>query len=373
MTQVEIRFTCKTVMEMNEQNQPPSEKHHSLGDTLAIVGLALTLITWALYPAIWMKGVAVLCATGLLIYLVYHSHFTRRASNRNKHISAVAIGFCVLVIGGFQLRGQWKSENQASPSNSDLTPQLNQLPLASTPLASITAPIPQELTPKRKKVIPYRNAHSRAESTIRGTNNTLVGSVSNGPIIGDGNTIVGATDANGNTVLNHGGTAIGRGATADSTSIAIGANARAGILASPVQQPTINIAPGGFATSGGYLDHPQINNFRNPLPNISWTPAEAERSQTQTVSIDLLGNFTTPAFGIKCDSPCLFVGQGILKGRILIDRGEGTPLQTDNPAVIGVSYNMGQMVRGTHLIFTIKSRDGVPFSVLDVYPLDLQK
>jgi hypothetical protein len=46
--------------------------------------------------------------------------------------------------------------------------------------------------------------------------------------MGNGNTIIGPTDSRGNTIINRGGTAIGNGATADPTSIAIGAGAHAG-------------------------------------------------------------------------------------------------------------------------------------------------
>lgn len=63
---------------------------------------------------------------------------------------------------------------------------------------------------------------------VQGSDNTLVGDVGKRSITGNGNTIVGATDSNGNTILNRGGTAIGRGATADQTGIAIGAGAHAG-------------------------------------------------------------------------------------------------------------------------------------------------
>lgn len=46
--------------------------------------------------------------------------------------------------------------------------------------------------------------------------------------MGSGNTVVGPTDSRGNAIINQGGTAIGSGACADSTSVAIGANANAG-------------------------------------------------------------------------------------------------------------------------------------------------
>jgi len=60
-----------------------------------------------------------------------------------------------------------------------------------------------------------------------GSNNTMV-NVPTPANMGSGNTFVGPTDSNGNTIFNRGGTAIGAGAQADSTSIAIGAGAHAG-------------------------------------------------------------------------------------------------------------------------------------------------
>lgn len=68
-----------------------------------------------------------------------------------------------------------------------------------------------------------------------GDNNTIV----NATIpesMGSGNTFVGATDPSGNTILNKGGTAIGAGARADETSIAIGAGALGG-KREPEQKP----------------------------------------------------------------------------------------------------------------------------------------
>ncbi len=62
-----------------------------------------------------------------------------------------------------------------------------------------------------------------------GSDNTYVGE---GPVpaMGDGNTIYTLADANGSVLLNRGGTAIGAGARADSTSVAVGAGALGGDL-----------------------------------------------------------------------------------------------------------------------------------------------
>jgi hypothetical protein len=60
-----------------------------------------------------------------------------------------------------------------------------------------------------------------------GNNNTVVG-VPPPANMGSGNTFVGPTDTQGNTIINRGGTAIGAGACADQTGVAIGAGANAG-------------------------------------------------------------------------------------------------------------------------------------------------
>jgi hypothetical protein len=72
------------------------------------------------------------------------------------------------------------------------------------------------------------------------------------------------------------------------------------------QQPAVNIAPGGFAVSGGTVVNPAVNNFA-PQPHISWTQNQIEakdgKGQTKIVlTVDHLVEL--PAFGITCDIPC---------------------------------------------------------------------
>lgn len=66
-----------------------------------------------------------------------------------------------------------------------------------------------------------------------GDNNTVL--MPNPPSsMGSGNTIIGAADSNGNTIITRGGTAMGVGACADQTSVAIGTNAGAGTCTRPI-------------------------------------------------------------------------------------------------------------------------------------------
>lgn len=95
------------------------------------------------------------------------------------------------------------------------------LPTPQKRTASTAAEHPQ---PERKK---KTLQHPPLTKPQIGSDNTLV-NVPIPPSLGDGNTFIGPTDANGNTIYNKGGTAIGKDACADPTSIAIGAGANAG-------------------------------------------------------------------------------------------------------------------------------------------------
>jgi hypothetical protein len=109
-----------------------------------------------------------------------------------------------------------------------------------------------------------------------GNDNTLV-NVPVPPALGNGNTIIGPTDSNGNTIYNKGGTAIGAGATADPTSIAIGAGAHAcGNVVTP--PPVITQGPCSIAQIGGNgnqaaggncgVSEPEIQVTALGLPNL---------------------------------------------------------------------------------------------------------
>lgn len=122
----------------------------------------------------------------------------------------------------------------------------------SIPATTVTSSSNLPIT-KRKAVVPAANppVTKSLSGEIRGSDNTVVGD-DRRPIAGNGNTIIGATDAHGNTILNQGGMAIGRGANADPTSIAIGADAHAGTQQNYESQTCVGSAcaqgPGSRAT-----------------------------------------------------------------------------------------------------------------------------
>jgi hypothetical protein len=90
------------------------------------------------------------------------------------------------------------------------------------------APPQQHSEPSTPKDTNRKPPQAAAKGRIRGSDNTAVGNVGDRSIAGDGNTIVGPTDSHGNVILNQGGTAIGNGAVAGPSRIAIGPHANAG-------------------------------------------------------------------------------------------------------------------------------------------------
>jgi hypothetical protein len=114
-----------------------------------------------------------------------------------------------------------------------------------------------------------------------GKDSVAMGRIPDGSKIGDGSVVVGATDINGNTVLNQGGLAVGRGATTDPTSIAIGAGAHAG----NGNVGSVEVQPGAVASFGqqGGITAGQINVF----PDESKMPVSIEYSQARVSPTEL--------------------------------------------------------------------------------------
>jgi hypothetical protein len=121
-------------------------------------------------------------------------------------------------------------------------------PVATQPSA-LPAPSGSPQAGVQSKPKPKQHAHNNQNkpkpapaTVIKGADNTVVGN-DTPSIEGNGNTYVGATDANGNSILNHGGVAIRKGAKADSTSIAIGSGAGAGKPQEPSPTPAGQTPP----------------------------------------------------------------------------------------------------------------------------------
>jgi hypothetical protein len=78
---------------------------------------------------------------------------------------------------------------------------------------------------------------------------------------------------------------------------------------------TTNIAPGGFAVSGGYLDHPSINKLSEPLPHLlgfelidssdsKYHLPLDQNKQTVTFRLYTDTSWSDPQFLVLCDRPC---------------------------------------------------------------------
>lgn len=76
------------------------------------------------------------------------------------------------------------------------------------------------------KTMTKQNDEKKSKFKV-GKDSVVIGNVSPNAVIGDGSVVIGATDANGNTIINI-PMAVGRGAFAGPGSIAIGAGAGAG-------------------------------------------------------------------------------------------------------------------------------------------------
>ncbi len=99
-----------------------------------------------------------------------------------------------------------------------------------------------------------------------GDDNTVIGMPP--PRMGSGNTIINLTDDQGNMILNRGGTAIGRGAVADPTSIAIGATAMAGVPALvPLLREMAAMMEAADHAAGVDMTDDLIAHIESPNPN----------------------------------------------------------------------------------------------------------
>ena len=174
-------------------------------------------------------------------------------------------------------------------------------------------PLKLEAVPDQSKIAASQKVSSRvsasAHGIVSGSNNTTVGRIPFSAINGNGNTFVGATDDRGNTII-RGGTAIGQGATADPTSVAIGAGAHAG-----GQQQEMRCEPGSLCNQGTAVNAPQTVNNYGPPPlkvtvsaptPVQWAPPPGKYAAEITVSTNI--DWSPVSLLIDCNSPVESVG-----------------------------------------------------------------
>jgi hypothetical protein len=163
---------------------------------------------------------------------------------------------------------------------------------------------------------------------------------------------------------------------------------------SKITPTVVNYAPGGFATSGGYIDHPTINTFRPPLPPIDvsepiYGKAQPIYSQpmvrpgqmpappqqvgmshpTASVKITLNGIFQNPQFVADCNVPCAltmqsFLGPGTSSSS---DSRDFSPIATGDHMSAGAAINR-QMFIGEKIQLDFESLDDRPLEIKNVRP-----
>jgi hypothetical protein len=214
-----------------DENLPSTGFRLSLKDvllTLAASGFALGSLRSD--DVLVVVPMLALPATALIIICVLHSG--------SRTIRNLVAGVICLILGFVGWR--------------DLRAPTQTAPNTNAPVATVASkPVPQSQPSPAQSPVAHVKHHSRhvavasknnapavsGKGITLGTDAVGYGTIPDGTKIGNGSVLVGPTDSNGNTILNHGGTAIGRGATADPTSIAIGANAHAGGSAPPARGP----------------------------------------------------------------------------------------------------------------------------------------
>ena len=218
-----------------------------------------------------------------------------------------------------------------------------------------------------------------------GSDNTTYGNVAP-PASGSRNTYVGPTDSHGNTII-PAGTAVGAGAKADPTSVAIGSGAGTG------SAPITNNCPNGICISGGLVENPTVNNFTtstpappshfiqkpfpavvpDPVPSPSADPMVISTWKQRTISGMGLGSnpgvnvtITTdgpfiddPTFVVQCNIPCTGSASTNYSASF-----KGFTVDSD-PRIVGVEFDSPKrMSTGTEVNFRIFSNDSRAVSVI---------
>jgi len=218
-------------------------KHHNLGDSLTVLGLAVAAITWALVPNLLARAACVFVGLGILIYLAYRSHFVRNWRPWSKHVLSLVLVAGLLTLALFQLIPEWKrtkAATQSPPTNGTSSekekPQQN---------GSSVAAVPTQQLPHLSDTEKHNSNRKSKTAHVSGNDNTIYSPAAPVPSVsGNGNTIVGPTDSRGNSVITQPGTAIGRGAKAGPNGIAIGAGAGGG--ESSVQDELSSLVPARY-------------------------------------------------------------------------------------------------------------------------------
>ena len=292
-------------MDMPSPSPETAPKNHGLSDTLAILGLVVCLLAWVFIPGIWEKAVAIVVSAILLAYLSYRSHFTRDFSPKKQHVVAVVLVVVVLGAGVIQLHGDWKAEHPET-SKSEKPSGTNPASPAPQPQPP-TAAAPPIATASAKKP----DSPAAAPPCVPGTGMSVNGVHMNiGPGVPVGVKTTAVHIKGEHPCLHVSDVHANRGTGVD-------------IEPAATAPTTVNIAPGGFAVSGGTLVNPQVTNNLGPAPiNVHWefdpnhqpspSPSGHPRS---TVTFYTDRDDEMGQFAVTCDRACLADEMCVLLGR----------------------------------------------------------
>ena len=204
-----------------------------------------------------------------------------------------------------------------------------------------------------------------------GNESTVLGNIPSGTEVGDKSVFVGATDANGNAILNH-PEAYGYDAHAGTGSIAVGAHA--GTNSQPTYQLTCT---DGSACAQGEHSQATVNNFGVPYPHppeisvvthpTSQVNPDAHDSSGMQVYLVLLGDFQNPGLKINCNVPCQVLQPSFRKGEYSESRSSDYTIgrRSDRLSSI-IRYTASFLPRGTEIQFEV-----VPFQTSDDLKVDV--
>lgn len=282
------------------------------------VGSVLTVVGAMKHNLLWILWIAWIC-------FIFTLYIQTRRMPRFRGVSRI-VGFFLVsgILLGLRI---WLSPAPYVPS-----------PALTPPVVTAHAIAPQQMLDTSKQSPPKHQEKPVFRRMITGKDNTVVGKTPYGSISGNGNTIVGATDANGNTILNQGGLAVGNGAKADSSSVAIGAYAGAGSAVPPTYEQKCEGSacaqgPGSQATFNQYGEPRRLiksNSLQGLKSTLGANPGVVfikSNSNGDDLAQQLFGIFKDAGWRISIST---IIGQGLPDGVQVKWKG---PSQTDGTVV----------------------------------------
>jgi len=352
------------------------ENRWSWSDRLAVAlacmagAMALALL-WMEKTPIWAT-VTVACMAALMVYPVLHFVHSWRAR----------IPVLLVVWGLIGLFGWRVWPYKPITANASVLPNSVSPPPLPAPVAPVTSQKPSapQATPQGSQQ--HRKSAQTPSSlgSVEGNNNTFYGNTGKRTVKGSGNTFVGPTDSHGNIRIS-GGTAVGNGASADSSGIAIGSNAHAGGM--PQEQQTCEAGSICNQDSTNFGNQQVTNNFGPKLPNfLDVKEVELDSGGFPYPKEDSSGHPLTnvrfyadeawddPRIGVICDRPCMAGQAQPFQRSTLISPTFISASSPEEPnIVVFIFQTIKPMSADTYYVLTLASKDSIPVKVLRVVPI----